>query len=248
MSAPSPTSDPVPAATPPADTGRDANGRFAKGNPGGPGNPYYRRQAHFKRVLLEAITEDDVRSVVQVLLGLARGGNLAAIKLYFEYAAGKVDPDKAELHEWGLHQQAPPLGEVIGLLGQNLPAAAANQTVRNTLPIVADCHLKRLSQSICDGRDFEGEQIAPPLDGPPTGAKSEGGKQPGPSARRMAAGVRPPAADESDDEDDDIFLPWFAEEINGPDPTGDNGDDDPAPRPRRNGRTGPERRIDPGLE
>ena len=147
-----------PDAPPQAETGRDANGRFANGNPGGPGNPYYRRQAQLKRVLLDAITEDDVRSVVQVLLGLARGGDLAAIKLYLQYANAKVDPDRAELHEWELQKQSPPLGEVIGLLGQNLPAAAATQKMRDTLPIVANCRVctspssaKAFPRSSCTG-------------------------------------------------------------------------------------------------
>src|SRR5689334_4080008 len=84
----------------PTDTGRDSQGRFAKGNPGGPGNPYYRRQAELKRLLLESVTDADVQSVMQVLLSLARGGDLAAIKLFLEYTVGKpakeVDPDKEE--------------------------------------------------------------------------------------------------------------------------------------------------------
>jgi hypothetical protein len=140
---------------------------------------------------------------------MARGGDLAAIKLYLHYAAGKpnreVDPDRAELHEWELQKQSPPLAEVIGLLGQNLPAAAATQTVRNTLPIVANCQLRRLSQSIRDGRDFQGEQVAPPLEetAPPD---SNGGKRPTASARRMAAGVRP--TDLTGDIGDDEERAW----------------------------------------
>jgi hypothetical protein len=238
MQSPTPNNDHdrQPPATPEAPTasGRDANGRFTKGNPGGPGNPYYRRQAHLKRVLLEAITDDDVRSVVQVLLGLARGGDLAAIKLYLHYAAGRpareVDPDRAELHEWQLQKQSPPLGEVIGLPGQNLPAAEATRAVRDTLPIVANCQLQRLSQSLRDGRDFQGEQIAPPLEEtvPPD---RNGGKRPTASAQRMAGGVRPPANDQDDDEGDEDFLPWFKEDIDGPVQTGDNGDEDATRRP-----------------
>jgi hypothetical protein len=231
-----------------AATGRDSQGRFTKGNPGGPGNPFYRRQAHLKRVLLEAITDEDVRSVVQVLLGLARGGDLVAIKLYLQYAAGKpareIEPDKEELHEWGLQKQAPPLGEVMGLMATNIPTATANQRVRATMPIVADCHLRRLSQSLRDGRDFQGEPLAPPLEeaGP---ADPNGGKRPTASARRLAGGVRP--ADYEDGDEDDDLLAWF--DSNGAtELTGDIGDDEPAPRPRKNGRTGPGRTSGPGSE
>jgi hypothetical protein len=101
-----PSPNPIPVAE--NANGRDANGRFTNGNPGGPGNPYYRRQAHLKRMVLECVTDADVQSVLQVLLGLARSGDLAAIKLFLEYTVGKpakeLDPDREELHEWGLQR------------------------------------------------------------------------------------------------------------------------------------------------
>jgi hypothetical protein len=239
---PDPAPDPSPAN---GDTGRDASGRITEGNPGGPGNPYYRRQAQLKRALLEAITEDDVRSVVEVLVGLARGGDLAAIKVYLQYADAKVDPDRAELHEWGLQKQSPPLGEVMGLMAQGIPTATANQRVRATMPSVADCHLKRLSQSILDGRDFQGEPIAPSLEEAAPADAPDRGKRPGPLARRLAGDVRP--ADYEDGDEDDDLLAWF--DSNGAtEPTGDIGDDEPAPRPRTNGRTWPGRRSGPVAE
>src|SRR5438067_2077329 len=38
---------------------RDADGRFVKGNRGGPGNPFARRVAELRRELLEAVSADD---------------------------------------------------------------------------------------------------------------------------------------------------------------------------------------------
>jgi hypothetical protein len=53
----------------------------------------------------------DILSVLRVLLGLARSGDLAAIKLFLEYTVGKpsaaVDPDQVDLHEWQLQRQTP---------------------------------------------------------------------------------------------------------------------------------------------
>src|SRR5436190_12447126 len=57
--------------------GRDARGRFAKGNRGGPGNPYARRVAQLRTLLLEIITEDDLRGVLCKLVERARAGDLA---------------------------------------------------------------------------------------------------------------------------------------------------------------------------
>jgi hypothetical protein len=176
-------------------TGRDSQGRFTEGNPGGPGNPYYRRQAHLKRRMLESVTDADVQSVMQMLLGLARSGDLAAIKLFLEYTVGKpgkeVDPDREELHEWQLQRQTPRLQEVLETMTYSIETPTANQVARDMIPLVGDCHLKTVSQHIRNGTDYDGTQIAPPLEEMLPGADGNGGKRPGASARRMAAGVRP---------------------------------------------------------
>ncbi len=181
MSAPSPLPDSAPIPTPNGAIGRDANGRFASGNPGGPGNPYYRRQAQLKRLLLESVTDADVQAVMQTLVGLARSGDLAAIKLFLEYTVGKpskeVDPDKEELHEWQLQQHSPRLQQVLEVSANGIETSRANQVVRELVPIVGDCHLQTVSQ-----------QIAAAPEALPA-ADSNGSKQPSASARRMAAGV-----------------------------------------------------------
>jgi hypothetical protein len=232
MHAPIPTPEAAPATTPEAPTGRDASGRFTRGNPGGPGNPYYRRQAQLKRLLLESVTDADVQSVMQVLLGLARSGDLAAIKLFLEYTVGKpakeVDPDKEELHEWGLQQQTPRLQQVLEVMARGIETPTANQVVRDMVPIVGDCHLKTVSQHLRNGTDYDGHQIAPPLE-ETLQADGNGGKRPGGSARRMAAGVRSAVETGDNGEDDDDLedaadMAWWeylASESS--DQTGDNG-------------------------
>ena len=58
-----------------APNGRDAQGRFTRGNPGGPGNPFYRRQAEFRRAALASFTPEDVASLLRVMLaGYEREG------------------------------------------------------------------------------------------------------------------------------------------------------------------------------
>ena len=42
---------------------RDASGKFAQGNPGGPGNPHAKRVGELRTALLDAVTPEDMRAV-----------------------------------------------------------------------------------------------------------------------------------------------------------------------------------------
>jgi hypothetical protein len=72
--------------------GRDTSGRFAKGNPGGPGNPYPRQVAAFRQALLNCVTEEDIIAVTRAIIEEAKDGNIAAAKLLFQYVFGKPGP------------------------------------------------------------------------------------------------------------------------------------------------------------
>ena len=50
-----------------ADT-RDVQGRFTKGNPGGPGNPYAKRVAELRSRLLGAITDEQWDTIARQLI------------------------------------------------------------------------------------------------------------------------------------------------------------------------------------
>ncbi len=67
------------------------NGKFAAGNPGGPGNPHAGQVARLRAVMLEAVSEDDMRAVVLKLVELAKGGDLKAIDLLLTRTLGKAD-------------------------------------------------------------------------------------------------------------------------------------------------------------
>lgn len=81
--------------------GRAPSGRFAPGNSGGPGNPFARRVARLRSTLLESVTDDDLKAIVQAVVGKAKGGDMAAVRVVFDYCIGKpgaaVDPDRTEL-------------------------------------------------------------------------------------------------------------------------------------------------------
>jgi hypothetical protein len=69
--------------------GRDAQGRFAPGNPGGPGNPFARRSAAMRTAFLEAISPDDIQAIVRMLIDKATAGDLVASKLVLLWAIGR---------------------------------------------------------------------------------------------------------------------------------------------------------------
>jgi hypothetical protein len=124
--------------TPPAN--RDSNGRFTKGNAGGPGNPYNRRVAELRRALMSVVSDEDICAIGRVLLEKAKSGDLAAIKLLFTYLLGKPaaapDPDAVDLHEWQLRRQSPPVQEVADVIHDAMSAQKACDLVGETLPLM----------------------------------------------------------------------------------------------------------------
>ena len=67
---------------------RDANGRFTKGNPGGPGPAFPRRVAALRAALLDAVTPADVIAVIRALVEAAKGGDVAAAKVFLDRILG----------------------------------------------------------------------------------------------------------------------------------------------------------------
>jgi hypothetical protein len=104
--------------------GRDAGGRFARGNKGGPGNPHARRVAALRSALLEALTPERMRTLAERLYDRALGGDTAAAKLLLAYALGRpaqpVNPDRLDLDEWGLRMDSPRFGDVVEAAGKLL--------------------------------------------------------------------------------------------------------------------------------
>jgi hypothetical protein len=122
--------------------GRDARGRFTKNNKGGPGNPFARRVASLRQVLLDTVTDEDIREIAAALIVQAREGNLAATKLLFSYVLGKpsesVNPDTLDAQEWQLYQQAPVTEAGLQTVLGGLPTPLACEIARTALPAIHD--------------------------------------------------------------------------------------------------------------
>ena len=67
---------------------RDERGRFAAGNPGGPGGSR-RRPSELRRAAEEAITPEHVAAMVRKATKMGLEGNLGAMRLVFERTCGR---------------------------------------------------------------------------------------------------------------------------------------------------------------
>ena len=77
--------------------GRNSNGRFAQGNPGGPGNPHAKQIGMLRSALLEAVTPDDVKSIASKMVEMAKGGDIPAAREVLLRVLGR--PQEADLIE-----------------------------------------------------------------------------------------------------------------------------------------------------
>jgi hypothetical protein len=126
--------------------GRDAKGRFTRGNKGGPGNPFARKIAMLRQTLVNFVTEDDMKHIAFVLKMKAESGDIQAMKLLFQYVIGKpqpaTDPDRLDIDEWQtLQEHARSPGEVTEIL-ETIPAKTASELTRIAWPCAVETNLR----------------------------------------------------------------------------------------------------------
>src|SRR5258708_3197283 len=85
-------------------------GRFTRGNPGGPGNPFARQVAELGKVMLQAVTPEKMLVIAGAMIERAQKGDVAAAKLLMQYTLGKpaatVEPDRLEIEEYKLRAES----------------------------------------------------------------------------------------------------------------------------------------------
>lgn len=77
--------------SPNGSNGRALGGRFAPGNAGGPGNPYARRVARLRSLIVESVSDDDLREMVGKMVERAKGGDAAMIRELLTRLVGRPD-------------------------------------------------------------------------------------------------------------------------------------------------------------
>jgi hypothetical protein len=135
------------------DSHRDAQGRFIGGNPGGPGNPFARQVAEMRRALLSCITYEEMRVIGGQLVVKAKMGDLAAIKLLFQYVIGKptdsVNPDTLDHQEMEQYQQGMTPEQMQELMtGRRQEPGELVELVRTLLPVFAEQFKNAVAESL----------------------------------------------------------------------------------------------------
>jgi hypothetical protein len=125
---------------------RDARGRFAKGNAGGPGNPFARQVALLRSVMVHCVKPEDMARAVRALTEKAAGGDVAAMKLFFQYLLGKpaesVDPDRIRLDEWQKLKEAAIDSQEAADVLEKVPATMACDHTRTYWPVVIERNMR----------------------------------------------------------------------------------------------------------
>lgn len=71
---------------------RDTKGRFTAGNQIGKGRPIGSKVDRLRRAMISAVTPDDIREIISVLIGLAKAGDLTAAKIVLDRVLGSPVP------------------------------------------------------------------------------------------------------------------------------------------------------------
>jgi hypothetical protein len=247
--------------------GRDNKGRFAAGNPGGPGNPFARQTARLRSALIQRVTSEDMGVIADALILKARNGSLDAIKLLFQYVIGKptaaVNPDTLDVQEFReiyaprkeILEQGPQLMQGLPPHVLNLLVNTVNDACAERLGQVLSLPPEQLAEAAKDlAALFPGGQPDPAA----VPATENHDDEPDPvvaDINRLIYGH-----DEEDDEDDqetedELDQVDAAPSINGPRPSPNGGNGRArreAPPPSATGAKGlapsPERSIKNGME
>lgn len=71
------------------DYNRQQNGRFGKGNDGGPGRPAWEGEKHARDVFNGKITDQDLEDIARSHVNFAKAGNVQSARLIFDYKLGR---------------------------------------------------------------------------------------------------------------------------------------------------------------
>jgi hypothetical protein len=162
-----------------ATDGRDSAGRFAAGNRGGPGNPFARQAAAFRKAIQSAVSAEDMADFARVVRAKALGGDLSAIRLLFSYGAGRPgpapDPDTLDAHELAVRRGSTASPEDMKALFESVPASLVCAIASVVAPVI-QAHLEK---QFADGvrrqgeLEQEGRQSSPEAPGPYPGWKAD---------------------------------------------------------------------------
>lgn len=141
------TTTPTTDSAPPGNADRDAQGRFTKGNRGGPGNPFARRVAAIRQVFYDAVSDEELRCICQRFVAQAMLGDVPSGKLVLSYLLGKVpepvNPDTLDQEECRQYLQNPSTGDVQEV-SERRPAAVVSLALMRGTHIAQEEQARRV--------------------------------------------------------------------------------------------------------
>ena len=75
---------------------RDKNGRFTKGNPGGPGRPPKEREQRYYEIAMNTVTFKDWKEIIKRAVNDAKRGDSTARKWLSDYLAPQTQLHKVD--------------------------------------------------------------------------------------------------------------------------------------------------------
>jgi hypothetical protein len=182
----------------------ESNGRFARGNKGGPGNPFARRSAELRALFQDELTNDDLRGLARAMIERGKKGDVSAAKLTLLYGLGKpaaaVEPDRVEIEEHRLRlESAVPMTDWM-----HRPGELSAGTVNRLMDDIAPCYEAQTLDPILAG--IKAMNAAPP------GQEGRAGRKALKQARRMLKKGIAPSTNGSIGVNLDALLDEFARE------------------------------------
>jgi hypothetical protein len=133
-------------------TQRDERGRFIKGNPGGPGNPFAREMARRRALVASVFTDERILILSEVLFEKAKAGNMQAMNLAFKYAIGMPtpanDPDRVDLEEQKMKLEAPTMADLVAGSRNKLSAEETNEWMDSCETSARHTHLQAIRNEV----------------------------------------------------------------------------------------------------
>jgi hypothetical protein len=135
----------------------DAKGRFRPGNPGGPGNPFARRIAELRKIIVDALNDAEMLAITHAMIVRAKAGDVSAARLLYQYALGKpakaANPDRVDIDEFNLREDAAiPASDWVPILNR-FTADSINQLVGEAQPRLEQEHIAAIVTGMKSDRE-----------------------------------------------------------------------------------------------
>lgn len=149
------------------DSGRERNGRFAKGNPGGPGRPRGSGNA-LRRAAEGAVTPDHVAAIIRRATRMALEGDIAAMRIVLERVCGRPHEAPAQGFEIDLDlpnlRTAKNCAFAIDRLLDSICSGACDRESAKVMLDVIQARMKSIEVGELEARIAELEEAAKAVD------------------------------------------------------------------------------------